>query len=190
MGDLFSPWFPMQPITYDPPNHNGGILMSQMFQLTVWEPRGLPLGGIDVGRSTPFEDVHLWKDAIVVAGPLILVMPISRLHVDLDQLNKWSNTIFTLVATLQSFVFLFDCGIVIDTKYHGLRKGESWKQLTNKNILEPLNQCYIDFLQYWGTIDVRPKEHVQLVSIFSCTKVYVIKWMSCMWKDMGLGFIE
>ena len=42
--------------------------------------------------SAPVQGVHLWKEAVVFRGPLILVMPISGLHIDLDQLKGEAST--------------------------------------------------------------------------------------------------
>lgn len=48
------------------------------------------------------------KEAIVIGAILILVVPISRLHIELDQLKNKATPQFTLVEILEGvFVYLF-----------------------------------------------------------------------------------
>ena len=66
---------------------------------------GLALGGgsVQAGFSAPVQGAHLRKEAIFSGAPLILIIPRSGLHMDLDQLNDEASTpIFTPVATSDS----------------------------------------------------------------------------------------
>ena len=52
-----------------------------------------PLGRyVLAGLSEPVRDVHLWKEAVVFGGPLILVMPVSGLCIALDPLEDDATT--------------------------------------------------------------------------------------------------
>ena len=42
---------------------------------------------MSIGLATPIQDIHLQKEAAVSQGTLIMVMPMSKLHIDLDQLK-------------------------------------------------------------------------------------------------------
>ena len=53
----------------------------------MWEPRGLPLGEIGATLSATVQGVHFLKEAVVVKGSLILVIHVSGLHIDLNQLK-------------------------------------------------------------------------------------------------------
>jgi hypothetical protein len=54
----------------------------------MWDPRGLPLGEIGASRLVHMFKVFTFKkEAVIIVGLLILVMLISRLHIDVDQLN-------------------------------------------------------------------------------------------------------
>lgn len=55
--------------------------------------------------SAPGEGAHLQKEAVVFRGPLILVVPISGLHIDLDQL-------ITVVATSKSSFYFLVLGTI------------------------------------------------------------------------------
>ena len=57
--------------------------------------------------SLPVQGVHLRMEAVVFGGPLILEKPVSRLHIDLDQLENEATPYFTLVATTESSFFFF-----------------------------------------------------------------------------------
>lgn len=46
------------------------------------------------GLSAPIQCVHFQEEAIVFGAPVILVMPISELHLDLNQLENEANNIF------------------------------------------------------------------------------------------------
>ena len=50
--------------------------------------------------------MSLQKEAIVFGGPLVLVMPVSGLYVNLDQLENEATPYFTPLATLESSSFL------------------------------------------------------------------------------------
>ena len=58
----------------------------------MWELRGLPSGEISTSQclSPSVRGVHL-------RGPLILVMPVSRLQIDLDQLKVRLHTTTVVV---------------------------------------------------------------------------------------------
>lgn len=58
------------------------------FQQSMWDPRGLPLGEIGIGWLVRMFKVFTFKkEAVVIVGRLILMMPISKLHIDAGQLN-------------------------------------------------------------------------------------------------------
>jgi hypothetical protein len=59
----------------------------------MWKPRSLPLGEIEfVGLSVAVQGVHLQNEVVVIRIHLILVMPVSWLHLDLHQLdNEWDR---------------------------------------------------------------------------------------------------
>ena len=60
-----------------------------------------------IGLFAPVEGVHFREKAILVfRGPLILVMHVTRLHIDLDQLINKATPKFTLIATLELSFFL------------------------------------------------------------------------------------
>ena len=42
---------------------------------------------LQTSLSTPIQGVQLRKEAVVVRGPLILVILVTELHIDLDQLR-------------------------------------------------------------------------------------------------------
>ena len=44
------------------------------------------------GLSEPVRDVHLWKEAVVFGGPLILVMPVSGLCIALNPFEDDATT--------------------------------------------------------------------------------------------------
>ena len=72
----------VHPTTYDPLNHVG--VSRWPIHSNIWGPRGLPLGKISaISLSTPIQGVHLRKEAVVVEGPLILILFDLGLHVDL-----------------------------------------------------------------------------------------------------------
>lgn len=55
----------------------------------MWKFRSLPLGEIElVGLSVAVQGVHLQNEVVVIRIPLILVMPVSWLHLDLPQLDN------------------------------------------------------------------------------------------------------
>ena len=87
MGDLPSTWVLGHPTTYDPPNIVGVSRWTGYFQLTIWEPRGFP--HIGAGRLVCFCSRYsptTWGTSC--RGSLILVMPVSGLHIDWDQLKN------------------------------------------------------------------------------------------------------
>jgi hypothetical protein len=51
------------------------------------------------------QGVHLQKEAVVFGSPLILTMPVSGLHIDLDELKNEATSYLTSVAT-SGVVFL------------------------------------------------------------------------------------
>ena len=57
--------------------------------------------------SVPVQGVHLRMEAVVFGGPLILENFVSRLHIDLDQLENEATPYFTPVATSESSFFFF-----------------------------------------------------------------------------------
>ena len=57
--------------------------------------------------SAPVQRVQLQKEALVIEGPLILVLPVSGLYIDLDKLKNEATPQFTSLATSESsFLFL------------------------------------------------------------------------------------
>ena len=80
------------------------------FQSTTWEPQGLLLG--EIGVIPLVQGAQPWKEEVGVMAPLILMMPISELHINIDQLTNETTPYFMLVATPESSVFLsfFLCG--------------------------------------------------------------------------------
>ena len=60
-----------------------------------------------IGLFAPVEGVHLREKVVVVfRGPLILVMHVTRLHINLDQLINKATPKFTSMATLELSFFL------------------------------------------------------------------------------------
>ena len=54
----------------------------------MWEPRGFTSGAINVsGLVHARSGCSSLKSTVVFRGPLILMMPISGQHIDLDQLK-------------------------------------------------------------------------------------------------------
>lgn len=51
-------------------------------------------------------NIHPRKEAIIVEGSLILVLSVSRLNIDLDQLENGATPQFTPMATSKVFFFL------------------------------------------------------------------------------------
>jgi hypothetical protein len=51
--------------------------------------------------------IHPRKEAIIVEGSLILVLSVSRLNIDLDQLENGATPQFTPMATSKWFFFFF-----------------------------------------------------------------------------------
>lgn len=70
----------MHPTTFGPPNYSRGI----HFQPCIWKPRSLPLR--EIGAGWLVQGVRLQNEVVVFRSPLILVMPITGLNTDLDQL--------------------------------------------------------------------------------------------------------
>jgi hypothetical protein len=60
----------------------------------------LPLREIRCRPASQHPSVH-WKEAVVFGIPLILVMPVSVLHIELNQLEDDATPYFTPVATLE-----------------------------------------------------------------------------------------
>ena len=61
---------------------------TKKIQPSMWDPRGLPLGEIGAGRLVHMFKVFTFKkEAWLIVGLLILIVPISRLHIDVHQLN-------------------------------------------------------------------------------------------------------
>ena len=91
----FHGWLPsisflVHPHVYGSPNHSGKIRVNWIILIKFGGY--LARERCILACLCPFQDVHLWKETIVLGSPSILVMPISRLHIVLDQL-KGSNTI-------------------------------------------------------------------------------------------------
>ena len=81
IGDLPKTWISGVTYHYVPHHHRGYLGEPNIFQPTMWEPRGLPLGEIDVGqlvcscsKCSPLKGVNS------LGGPIIVVMLILRLH--------------------------------------------------------------------------------------------------------------
>jgi hypothetical protein len=101
MGDLPSTYFPVHLTTCSLPNHSGDIQVNWIIPTTIWEAKAWPGSEkVQAGLSKPVQGVqiwkevvvlvqgvHLWKEVVVLGGALILVMPISGLHLESDQLE-------------------------------------------------------------------------------------------------------
>ena len=61
------------------------------------------------GLLTPFQGVHLQKEAIVFGDPLLLVTSVSGLHIDLDKLENEATPQFRLVAIWEHGCVSFFC---------------------------------------------------------------------------------
>ena len=61
---------------------------------------------MSVGLFVPIQGVHFRKKAVVIKVSLILIMPVSRLHTDLDQLENEATPYCMPVATAESSFFL------------------------------------------------------------------------------------
>jgi hypothetical protein len=60
-----------------------------------------------VKLSAPIQGLQLRKDAVAIKDPLILIMPLSALHIDLDQLEKKQRHNSRFVAFNIGVVFVF-----------------------------------------------------------------------------------
>jgi hypothetical protein len=61
---------------------------------------------VSVGLSVPIHGVHLRKEAVVIKVPVILIMSVSRLHIDLDQVENETMPYFMHVTTSEPSFFL------------------------------------------------------------------------------------
>ena len=59
------------------------------------------------GLFAPVQGVHLREKAIVFRDPLILVMHVTRLNIDLDQLKNKETPKFMSMATSEFFLSFF-----------------------------------------------------------------------------------
>ena len=72
----------MHPTTYGPSNQSGGIRVNRIFPISHGGTQGLALWGDRIGAAIQ----------VVSGAPVILVMPISGFHIDLDQLEDETST--------------------------------------------------------------------------------------------------
>jgi hypothetical protein len=81
--------FRCTPITYGPPNHSWVLFrLTRCFPPTMWEhTRGLPSGEMPACLLHMFNVFAFGKKVVVFAGPLILGMLVTELHINLDQLK-------------------------------------------------------------------------------------------------------
>lgn len=81
-------------------NHRGSMRVNRKFPTNlVWEPRGLPEPACS--RCSPLE-----KNNNFFRGPLILVLPVSRIRIDLDQLEDESYNIIHASGKIGFNLFL------------------------------------------------------------------------------------
>ena len=93
----------MRPTTYGSPNYSGGP------GLQIFSTNDMGTQGIALWRDR-FRCARLRcspsDETIVFGGLLILVRHVSKLHIDLDQLENDATPSFTPVATSESTFFL------------------------------------------------------------------------------------
>jgi hypothetical protein len=62
--------------------------VNRILHSSMWDLQAALVGhGCRAGLSTADQGVHLWKEAIVFEGPLILLMPVLGSHIELDRLQ-------------------------------------------------------------------------------------------------------